>query len=113
MATAVLLLDRIPNKTIGGDMPSYRMFGKHADLSFLRSIGARGFINNKGNLRMLDPRAREGVFIGYDDDKPIYRIYFREIVQVTITRNVTFIEVQPAAIPTASGTGGQSSSTRI
>ena len=102
MATTVLfLLNRLPNKTIGGDTPQYKMFGKHADLSFLRTIGARGFVHNEGHLRKLDSRAREGVLIGYDDDKPIYRIYFRE------TRNVAFIEVPPAAISTATGAGGR------
>ena len=38
-ATAVFLLNRLPNKTIGGDTPYYKMFAKHADLSFLLAIG--------------------------------------------------------------------------
>ena len=59
-ATAVFLPNRLPNKAIGGDTPYYRMFGKHADLCFLRTIGARDFVHNEGNLRKLDPRVREG-----------------------------------------------------
>ena len=62
-ATAVFLLNRLPNKTIGGDTPYCRMFGKHADLSFLRAIGSRACVHNDGHLRKLDPRAREGVLI--------------------------------------------------
>ena len=105
--TAVVLLNRLPNTTIGDDMPYYRMFGKHVDLSFLPTIGARDFVHNEGHLRKLDPRAREGVLIGCDDDKPTYIIYFRETGQVTSTRNVAFMEVPPAAISTATGAEGR------
>ena len=55
----------------------YRMFGKHVDLSLLQTIGARGCVQNEAHLRKLNLRAREGVLIGYDDDKSIQRIYFR------------------------------------
>ena len=34
-ATVAFLLNRLPNKSIGGDTPYYRVFGKNADLSFL------------------------------------------------------------------------------
>ena len=106
-ATTVFLLNRLPNETISGETPYNRTFGKHTDLSFLRTIGARGIVHNRGNLRKLDPRAREVVLIGYDDDKPTYRIYFRETGQVTSTRNVVFSEVPPAAISTTTGAGRQ------
>ena len=106
MATAVFLLNRQLNNIIGGDTPYYRMFGKHADLSFLRTIWGRDFVHNEGHLRKLDPRAREGVLIGYDDDKPTYRIYFRETGQVTSTRNVAFTEKLPVSISKATGAGG-------
>ena len=40
-ATVVFLLNRPPNKTIGGDTQYSKMFGKHVDLFFLRAIGTR------------------------------------------------------------------------
>ena len=106
-ATAMVLLNRLPNKTIGGDTPYYRMFDKPTDQSFIRFFRACGFVHNEGHLRKSDPRAREGVLIDYDDDQPTYRIYFRETGQVTSTRNVAFIEVPPAAISTATGAEGR------
>ena len=101
------LLNYPPNKTIGGDTPYKMVYGKYADLPFLRTIGARGFMYNERHLRKLDFRALEGVLIGYDDDKPTYRIYFRDMDQVISTRNIAFIEVPLAVISTAIGAGGQ------
>ena len=40
-ATVLFLLNRPPNKTIGGDTSYSRMFGKHVDLFFLWTIGTR------------------------------------------------------------------------
>ena len=83
------------------------MFGKHANLSFLRTIGARGFVHNEAHLRKLDSRVRKGVIIGYNDDKLTYKISFHEIGQVTSPRNVAFIEVPAADISTTTGAEGQ------
>ena len=99
----------LPNKTVDRDTLYYRMFREHTDLYFMWTFGARDFLHHEGYLRKFNPRAREGVLIGYDDDKPTYRIYFRQTGQVTSTRNVAFIEVPPAAISTATSAGGQHS----
>ena len=89
------------------------MFGKHADPSFLPTVGARGVVYNKENRHILDPRVRERVFIGYDSDKPTHGIFVRETGQVTSTSNVAFIEVPLAAISAATSAGGRHDSNVI
>ena len=49
-ATASFLLDRLPNKTIGGDMSYYRMFGKYVGLSFPRPIGTSPYGGHQVHL---------------------------------------------------------------
>ena len=51
-ATAVFLLNRPPNKTIGGDTSYYRMFGRHVDMSFLRTIGTRSHGDHQAHLAL-------------------------------------------------------------
>ena len=60
-STAVFLKNRIPHRALGSDTPYYRMFGKNADLSFLRVIGSRAFVHEEGHRDKLDQRAWEGV----------------------------------------------------
>ena len=108
MTTAVVLLNRLPNKSISGRTPYYSMFGKHADLSFCELLGPVASYITKGSyFHKLDPRLREGVLIGLYNGKPTFRICFRKMGQVERTRNVAFIEVPSAAVSTATGTGGQ------
>ena len=75
-STAVFLKNHIPHRALGSDTPYYRMFGKNADLSFLRVIGSRAFVHEEGHRDKLDERAWEGVLllVGYNNDSPTYRI---------------------------------------
>ena len=74
-STAVFLKNCIPHRALGSDTPYYRMFGKNADLSFLRVIGSRAFVHEEGHRDKLDERAWEGVLllVGYNNDSPTYR----------------------------------------
>ena len=60
-ATSVFLINRLPHKALKGDTPYYRMFGKQADLSFLRVNDARAFVHVEGHITKLQPKAWEGV----------------------------------------------------
>ena len=104
-ATSVFLVNRLPHKAIKGDTPYWRMFGKQANLSFLRIIGSRAFVHVEGHTTKLQPRAWEGVLVGYDNDSPTFRIYNRTTGRVTSSRNVTFIETPPAVVPPADSAG--------
>ena len=106
-STAVFLINRLPHPAIGGDTPYHRMFGKHADLSFLRIIGTRAFVHVEGYTTKLQPNAWEGVLVGYDSDKPTFRVYDRyNTGRISSSRNIYFIEEPPTVLPTADS-GGQ------
>ncbi|CAB1104474.1 unnamed protein product [Ectocarpus sp. CCAP 1310/34] len=99
-ATSVFLINRLPHKALQGDTPYYRMFGKQAELSFLRIIGCRAFVHVEGHTNKLQPKAWEGILVGYNSDSPSFQVYNRETRRITSSRNVTFIEEPPAVIPT-------------
>eukprot|EP00752_Nemacystus_decipiens_P017171 g15384.t1 len=104
-ATSVFLVNRLPHKALKGDTPYYRMFGKQANLSFLRIIGSRAFVHVEGHTTKLQPKAWEGVLVGYNNDSPTFRIYDRATGRITSSRNVTFIESPPAVLPPADISG--------
>ena len=108
-STAVFLVNRLPHAAIGGDTPYHRMFEKHADLSFLRIIGTRAFVHVEGYTTKLQPKAWEGVLVGYDSDRPTVRVYDRYTGRISSSRNVSFIEEPPTVLPTADS-GGQEES---
>eukprot|EP00903_Cladosiphon_okamuranus_P021322 g19592.t1 len=56
-ATSVFLVNRLPHKALKDDTPYWRMFGKQANLSFLRIIGSRAFVHVEGQTTKLQPRA--------------------------------------------------------
>ncbi len=103
-ATSVFLINRLPHKALRGDTPYFRMFGKQANLSFLRIIGSRAFVHVEGHTTKLQPKAWEGVLVGYNNDSPTFRVYDRRTGRVTSSRNVTFIETPPAVLPIAADT---------
>ena len=60
-------------------------------------------MHEEGHTSKLQPKAWEGVLVGYDDDSPTFRIYNRTTQQVLSSRNVTFIEpvlVLPPSVTT-------------
>ena len=67
------------------------MFGKNYDISFMRVIGSRAFVHVRRHHEKLDKRAWEGILVGYDNDKPTYRIHNSPIGKIVGFRNVTFI----------------------
>ena len=82
------------------------MFGKHADLAFLRIIDTRAFVQVVGYTTKLQSKAWEGVLVGYDSDKPTFHVYDRCTGRISSSRNVSFIEEPLTVLPTA-GAGGQ------
>ena len=57
--TAAYLFNRSLHSALGGAAPYFRMHNKEADLSVLRTIGARAFVHRETCTRKLDDRAFE------------------------------------------------------
>ena len=105
-STSVFQINRLPHPAIDGDTPYHRMFGKHADSSFLIVIGTRAVVHVKGYTTKLQSKGWEGVLVVYDSDKPTFRVNDRCAVRLSSSRNVSFIKEPPIVLPTADS-GGQ------
>ena len=99
--TAVFLINRSPHRALEGNTPYSRLFGKEADLSGLRAIGARAFVHKERQGNKLEEKAWEGVMIGYSKDSRSYRVYNPHNRRITESRNVTFIETPRRALSQA------------
>uniref|UniRef100_A0AAV1TG26 CCHC-type domain-containing protein n=1 Tax=Peronospora matthiolae TaxID=2874970 RepID=A0AAV1TG26_9STRA len=59
----------------------------------MRVFGCRAFILTPREKRLKwDPKAREGMFMGYEEASKAYRVYDIEAGQVVISRDITFDE---------------------
>ncbi|CAH9083075.1 unnamed protein product [Cuscuta europaea] len=75
------------------------LFNKTPDIFFLKVFGCKCFIlNDRTERSKLDPKAREGVFIGYSLQSKAYRVYLRDKRTVIESVNVTFYEMADFAI---------------
>ncbi|CAB1103214.1 unnamed protein product [Ectocarpus sp. CCAP 1310/34] len=99
MMTAVDLSNRSPHSVLGGVTPYFKMYGKEADLSRLRVIGARSFVNYERYTKKLSDRTFEGKLCGFSRDSKTYRIYNPATGNVVESRNVTFIETPAYSMP--------------
>ncbi|CAH9122363.1 unnamed protein product [Cuscuta epithymum] len=70
------------------------LFKRTPDISFFRVFGCKCFVLNDRNERSkMDPKAIEGVFIGYSTQSKAYRVYLRERRTVIESVNVAFYEM--------------------
>ncbi|CAM9312811.1 unnamed protein product, partial [Sphacelaria rigidula] len=88
VATAVFLINRLPHTSIGGDTPYFFNFLKQPKLSSLRTIGSRAFVHRERHHSKLEEKAWEGGLVGYDSDRPSYRIYNCYSRKISSSRNV-------------------------
>jgi hypothetical protein len=73
----------------GGKTPHESSTGNKPDLSNLIEWGSRVWVKVLG-VKKLEPRAVEGVFVGYDDESKGYRIYWPGKRIVSIERDVYY-----------------------
>ena len=97
--TAAYLSNRSPHSVLEGAMPYFRMHNKEADLSGLRTIGARAFVHRETYTRKLDDRTFEGKLCGFSQGSRAYRIYNPAKGTVVESRNVTFLETPAYSLP--------------
>ncbi|KMQ81757.1 copia protein, partial [Lasius niger] len=89
--TANYLQNRLPTKA--NEVTPYELWtGRKPDLSNIKTFGAKAYAYiHKSKRGKLDPKAIEGILIGYDHRSKGYRIYVSDR-NVIISRTVKFIE---------------------
>ena len=74
-------------------IPFQRGSGAAPDLTNLRVFGCHAYVHIESSRRKkLDPKAWNGIFVGYAVDSPVYPVYNPATRSVIRTQNVTFDE---------------------
>ena len=98
MLTAVYLCNRMPHSGLDMETPFKRLYGKEANLSHLKIVGARAFVHIK-DAKKLEPKSWEGMLCGFSDDEELsYQIWNPKTHRLVESRNVTFVETPPHLI---------------
>ena len=98
--TTTYIITRSPHWALGGKSPYPKLYSRNPDLS-LHVVCARAFVHKEAHVHKLEPKAWEGLMIGYGKDSRSYRIYNPKTRRITGSRNGTFIETLPEALPPA------------
>ena len=97
--TASYISNRIPHSALNTETPCKRLYGKDADLSHLKIIGARAFVHIK-NPNKLGHTLWQGMVCGFNEtESNSYRIWNPKTRRVVESRNVVFIETPPNLLP--------------
>lgn len=76
-----------------GCIPFQKVIGNTLDLSNLRVFGCPAFVHiDSSRRKKLDPKAWEGIFVGYASDSPVYLVYNPVTKHVIRSQNVKFNE---------------------
>lgn len=80
-------------KSLNGNTPYEAWTNKIPNVSYLREFGCRVLILRRQSGRgKFEPRAKEGIFVGYDDCSKGYRIWIPSERKIEVTRDVKFME---------------------
>ena len=72
--TSVYVCNRTPHSGLDMETPFKRLYGKEANLSHLKIVGARAFVHIK-DAKKLEPKSWEGMLCGFSEDEALsYRI---------------------------------------
>uniref|UniRef100_A0AAV1V9F8 Polyprotein n=1 Tax=Peronospora matthiolae TaxID=2874970 RepID=A0AAV1V9F8_9STRA len=91
--TAIYIKNRLPSPKIDHKNPFEIVYKSKPSVKHMRVFGCRAFILTPREKRLKwDPKAREGMFMGYEEASKAYRVYDIEADQVVISRDITFDE---------------------
>ena len=96
---AVYLINRSPHSALGGKTPYEAWFGKVPNVAHVRVFGSYAYVCAEGEAAggKLTARSWRGRFVGYPESvEGAYCVYNESTRRVVVTRNVTFIEGEPA-----------------
>ena len=101
MMAASYICNRIPHSALNMATPYKKLYGKDADLSHLKTIGARAFVHTK-NPNKLGHTSWEGMVCGFRETESYsFRIWNPKTRRVMESMNVVFIETPPNLLPAA------------
>ncbi|POM61253.1 hypothetical protein PHPALM_29758, partial [Phytophthora palmivora] len=91
--TAIYIKNRLPSPKVPGKTPFEIVYKRKPNVKHMRVFGCKAYVLTPKEKRLKwDPKAREGIFMGYEERSKAYRVYDIEAGQVVISRDVTFDE---------------------
>uniref|UniRef100_A0AAV1U369 Integrase catalytic domain-containing protein n=1 Tax=Peronospora matthiolae TaxID=2874970 RepID=A0AAV1U369_9STRA len=91
--TAVYVKNRLPSPKIPHKTPFEIVYNSKPSVKHMRIFGCQAYILTPKEKRLKwDPKARAGLFLGYEEVSKAYRVYDIEAGQVMISRDVNFDE---------------------
>lgn len=90
--TANYIRNRCISKSLNGSTLYELWKGEKPDISHLQSFGCKVLLLDKSPSKgKLEPRATEGIFIGYADTSKGYRVWIPKDRKVVVTRDIKFL----------------------
>uniref|UniRef100_A0AAV1V4J6 Integrase catalytic domain-containing protein n=1 Tax=Peronospora matthiolae TaxID=2874970 RepID=A0AAV1V4J6_9STRA len=91
--TAVYVKNRLPSPKIPHKTPFEIVYNSKPSVKHMHVFGCQAYILTPKEKRLKwDPKARAGLFLGYEEVSKAYRVYDIEAGQVMISRDVNFDE---------------------
>uniref|UniRef100_A0AAV1TTT9 Integrase catalytic domain-containing protein n=1 Tax=Peronospora matthiolae TaxID=2874970 RepID=A0AAV1TTT9_9STRA len=91
--TAIYVKNRLPSPKVVHKTPFEIVYNLKPSVKHMRTFGCQTYIlTPKENRLKWDPKARAGIFVGYEEVSKAYRVYDIEAGQVVISRDVNFEE---------------------
>ncbi|CEG49316.1 FOG: Transposon-encoded proteins with TYA, reverse transcriptase, integrase domains in various combinations [Plasmopara halstedii] len=90
---AIYIKNRLQSPKVKNKIPFEIVYGSKPSVKHMRVFGCRAYVlTPKEKRQKWDPKARSGVFVGYEELSKAYRIYDIGAGQVVISRDVNFDE---------------------
>ncbi|GMF65678.1 unnamed protein product [Phytophthora lilii] len=88
---AIYIKNRLPSPKVPGKKPFELVYKSKPNVKHMRIFGCKAYVLTPKEKRLKwDPKAREGIFMGYEELSKAYQVYDIEAGQVVISRDVTF-----------------------
>uniref|UniRef100_A0AAV1V8R4 Integrase catalytic domain-containing protein n=1 Tax=Peronospora matthiolae TaxID=2874970 RepID=A0AAV1V8R4_9STRA len=91
--TAIYIKNRLPSPKVVHKTPFEIVYNSKPSVKHMRVFGCQTFILTPKEKRLKwDPKARAGIFLGYEEVSKAYRVFDIEAGQVVVSRDVNFDE---------------------
>ena len=93
VSTAVHILDRVTSRSLNKNTTPLAIWtGKPSSVAHVRVFGCLAYVHKEVHWQKLDPKARKGVFIGYDNSSRSYSVLMLDTNTIVQSRSVVFDE---------------------
>jgi hypothetical protein len=91
--SANYLVNRSPRRAKKGATPEQLYIGKIPDIGNLQVFGCIAYLHvPKENRKKLDTKTKKCIFVGYDEQSKVYRVYDPTKKKIALSRDIVFDE---------------------